>query len=323
VERRASAALRAWRDDPARKPLVLRGARQVGKTWLLKEFGRSDYENVVYVDCQRDPSIAAVFAGDLDPDRILRGLEIAARNTIEPATTLLIIDEVQDVPKALTSLKYFQEERPDIHLAAAGSLLGLALRADASFPVGKVNFLDLHPFDFDEFLRGVSEERLADLVLKQDWDLLDAFRDRLIELLRLYLFVGGMPEAVARSVERASTDVVRAVQLDIIRGYEHDFAKYATAAESRRIAQVWASLPGQLARENKRFVFGHVRHGARARHFEDALHEARESGSHLRGQEHLQAVPARRRPTWRVVAARPGGAVAGHRHLRGVQRCAD
>lgn len=278
MERRALAALRAWRDDPSRKPLVLRGARQVGKTWLLKAFGRSDYEKVVYVDCQRDPSIAAVFAGDLDPDRILRGLEIAARNTIEPTTTLLIIDEVQDVPIALTSLKYFQEERPDIHLAAAGSLLGLALRADASFPVGKVNFLDLHPLDFDEFLRGVSEERLADLVLNQDWDLLDAFRDRLIELLRLYLFVGGMPEAVARSAERASTDAVRAVQLDIIRGYEHDFAKYATAGESRRIAQVWASLPAQLAKENKRFIFGQVRHGARARHFEDAIQWLADAG---------------------------------------------
>ena len=278
MERHALAALRAWKDDPGRKPLVLRGARQVGKTWLLREFGRSDYEKVVYVNCERDPSIAAVFAGDLDPDRILRGLEIAAGNTIEPTTTLLIIDEIQDVPPALTSLKYFQEERSDIHLAAAGSLLGLALRADASFPVGKVNLLDLHPLDFDEFLRGVGEERLADLVLQQDWDLLDAFRDRLIELLRLYMFVGGMPEAVVRNAERASTDVIRAVQLDIIRGYENDFAKYATAAESRRIAQVWASLPSQLARENRRFVFGHVRQGARARHLEDAIQWLADAG---------------------------------------------
>lgn len=278
MERHALAALRTWKDDPARKPLVLRGARQVGKTWLLREFGRSDYEKVVYVNCQRNPSVAAVFEGDLDADRILRGLEIAARDTIEPTTTLLVVDEIQDVPPALTSLKYFQEERSDIHLAAAGSLLGLALRADASFPVGKVNFLDLHPMDFDEFLRGVGEAQLADLVLQQDWDLLDAFRDRLIELLRLYIYVGGMPEAVARHAEGASTDVVRAVQLDIIRGYENDFAKYATAAESRRIAQVWASLPAQLARENKRFVFGHVRQGARARHFEDAIQWLADAG---------------------------------------------
>ncbi len=150
-----------------RKPLVLRGARQVGKTWLLREFGRIEYERTVYVNCQRSPSVAAIFQGDLDPDRILRGLEIAARDTIAPDTTLVVIDEIQDVPPALTSLKYFQEARPDIHLATAGSLLGLALRADASFPVGKVNFLDLHPLSFDEFLRGVGESRLAELIVQQ------------------------------------------------------------------------------------------------------------------------------------------------------------
>lgn len=278
MERHAFAALRAWKDDPERKPLVLRGARQVGKTWLLQEFGRSDYEKVVYVNCQRNPSVAAVFAGDLDAERILRGLEIAARDTIEPTTTLLIIDEIQDVPPALTSLKYFQEERPDIHLASAGSLLGLALRADASFPVGKVSFLDLHPMDFDEFLRGVGEAQLADTVMQHDWGLLGAFRDRLVELLRLYMFVGGMPEAVLRHAEGASTDVVRAVQLDIIRGYENDFAKYASATGSRRIAQVWTSMPAQLARENKRFVFGHVRKGARGREFGDAIQWLSDAG---------------------------------------------
>lgn len=271
MDRRAFIALRAWKNDPARKPLVLRGARQVGKTWLLREFGRSDYEKVVYVNCQRSPSIAAVFAGDLDADRILRGLEIAARDTIKPTTTLLIIDEIQDVPPALTSLKYFEEERPDIHLAAAGSLLGLALRAEASFPVGKVNFIDLHPMDFDEFLHGIGETQLAESVIQQDWGLLEAFRDRLIELLRMYMFVGGMPEAVLRHAEGVSVDAVRAVQLEIIRGYESDFAKYATPAESRRIARVWASMPAQLSRENKRFVFGHVREGARGRDFGDAI----------------------------------------------------
>ncbi len=278
MDRHALAALRAWKGDPSRKPLVLRGARQVGKTWLLREFGRLEYEKVVYVNCQRNPSIAAVFQGDLSADRVLRGLEIAARETIEPTTTLLIVDEIQDVPSALTSLKYVQEERPDIHLAAAGSLLGMALRADASFPVGKVNLLDLHPLELDEFLRGVGEAPLADLVLQQDWGLLNTFRDRLIELLRLYLFVGGMPEAVMRYVERGSTVAVRAVQLDIIRGYENDFAKYASASESRRIAQVWSSLPTQLARENKRFVFGHVRQGARARHLEDAIQWLADAG---------------------------------------------
>ncbi|MCW2928912.1 MAG: putative ATPase [Thermoleophilia bacterium] len=271
MRRNALDKLQSWRDSTTRKPLVLRGARQVGKTWLLQEFGRTSYEHVVYVNCQRDRTVAAVFEGDLDPDRILRGLEIAAKANIEPATTLVIIDEIQDVPAALTSLKYFAEERPDVHLAAAGSLLGVALRSDASFPVGKVNFVDLHPLDFDEFLRGVGEASLADLVDRQDWALIDAFRDHLVELLRLYLFVGGMPEAVASFAAGGSLDVVRAVQLDILRGYEADFAKYADAGTSRRIAQAWGSLPAQLAREHKRFIFGRVREGARAREFEDAI----------------------------------------------------
>jgi hypothetical protein len=271
MDRRALRSLKAWKSDPARKPLVLRGARQVGKTWLLQEFGRSHYDNVAYVNCQRDRSVASIFAGDLDPDRILRGLEIAADTMISPTTTLVIVDEIQEAPEALTSLKYFAEERPDVHFAAAGSLLGVALRTSASFPVGKVNFMDLHPLDFDEFLRGTGETRLADLVLQQDWPLISSYADRLVELLRQYMFVGGMPEAVARYATGDSYDIVRAVQLDILRGYENDFAKYATANVSRRIADVWASLPSQLARKNKRFILGRVREGARAREFEDAL----------------------------------------------------
>lgn len=271
VDRRVLRSLDAWKNDRARKPLVLRGARQVGKTWLLQEFGRSHYEQVAYVNCERDRSVASIFAGDLEPGRILRGLAIAARTTINPSTTLVIVDEIQEAPQALTSLKYFAEERPDIHLAVAGSLLGVALRTNASFPVGKVNFLELHPLDFDEFLRGTGEEQLADLVVQQDWPLIASYADRLIELLRLYMFVGGMPEAVARYAAGDSYDIIRSVQLDILRGYENDFAKYATATVSRRIADIWASLPSQLARENKRFFLGRVREGARAREFEEAL----------------------------------------------------
>ena len=278
MERRASRLLEVWKGDRARKPLVLRGARQVGKTWLLQEFGHSHYEQVAYVNCERDRSIASIFAGDLDPSRILRGIEIAAGTTIKPVTTLVIIDEIQEAAQALTSLKYFAEERPDIHVAVAGSLLGVALRTNASFPVGKVNFIDLHPLDFDEFLRGIGEARLADLVLRQDWTLIASYADRLIELLRLYMFVGGMPEAVARYAAGDSLDVVRSMQHDIIRGYENDFAKYATATVSRRIAEVWASLPSQLARENRRFILGRVREGARAREFEDAIQWLSDAG---------------------------------------------
>ena len=271
VKRRALDRLVAWKNDGARKPLVVRGARQVGKTWLLQEFASTYYEQVAYINCQRDQSSTGIFAGDLDPNRILSGIEIASRTTIDPPTTLVIIDEIQEAPRALTSLKYFAEQRPDIQLAVAGSLLGVALRSDDPFPVGKVEFIDLHPLDFDEFLRGTGEGQLADLILRQDWPTIEAFADRLIELLRLYMFVGGMPEVVALRAAGESLQKVRSVQLDILRGYENDFAKYTSATVSRRIAEVWASVPSQLARENKRFILGRAREGARAREFDDAI----------------------------------------------------
>lgn len=278
MHRRALAALHAWKDAPTRKPLLLRGARQVGKSWLLEEFGRTAYARTAYVNCQRDRSVAAIFDGDLDPDRILRGLEAITGVRIEAASTLVVIDEIQDVPSALTSLKYLAEQRPEIHVAAAGSLLGVALRADASFPVGKVAFLDLHPLDFDEYLRGVGDAPLADAVGAGDWPLLTALRDRLIERLREYLVVGGMPEAVATFAAGAALEEVRAVQQGILLGYENDFAKYASGAESRRVAEVWASIPSQLARENRRFILGQVRDGARAREFEGALQWLEDAG---------------------------------------------
>jgi predicted AAA+ superfamily ATPase len=258
--------------------LVLRGARQVGKTWLLKEFARSDYENVAYVNCERDKSVASIFQGDLVPDRMLQGLSIAANTTIAPGTTLVIIDEIQEAPNALTALKYFAEERPEVHIAAAGSLLGVALGANASFPVGKVDFIDLHPLDFDEYLRATGETQLADLVIQQDWPLITSYAVRLTELLRQYMYVGGMPEVVARHVAGDSLNDVRAVQLNILHGYRNDFGKHASPAVSLRIAEVWGSLPGQLAREHKRFVLGQVRKSARAREFQDALQWLTDAG---------------------------------------------
>lgn len=271
MERRAIADLRRWKDSPARKPLILRGARQVGKTWLLREFGRAHFGSVAYVDCQRDRAAAEAFSGDLDPGRILRSLEIAARTTIDGGSTLVVIDEIQEAPRALTALKYLAEERPDVHVATAGSLLGVALRADVSFPVGQVDFLTLHPLDFDEFLRASGEVQLADLLVALDWPLIAPWHDRLVELLRLYLFAGGMPEVVARLADGVSLADARRIQLDILQGYASDFGKHASASDSRRIAQVWASLPSQLARENRRFILGRVREGARARDLEDAI----------------------------------------------------
>jgi predicted AAA+ superfamily ATPase len=278
MERNAMADLVRWKTSETRKPLVLRGARQVGKTWLLREFGRSHYQHVAYVNCQRDPAIARIFEGSMDPERLLRGLQIVANVPIEPERTLLVIDEIQDAPAALTALKYFAEERPDIHLAAAGSLLGVALRARASFPVGMVNFVTLRPLDFGEFLRGSGKSALADLVESLDWGTISAFRDDLSELLRLYFFVGGMPEAVARFAQGGPLPGVRSIQMDILQGYENDFAKHATPAESRRIMEVWKSMPAQLAREHKRFVFGHVRKGARGRDYEEAIRWLTDAG---------------------------------------------
>ncbi len=271
MERRSFRVLEGWKCSRSRKPLVVLGPRQVGKTWLIQEFGKRNYEKVVYLNCQSNPDLGRLFEGDLDPNRLLQGFQIIAKDSIDPATTLVVVDEIQDVPRALTSLKYFQEQRPDIHLATAGSLLGVALHKDSSFPVGKVNIVDLHPLDFEEFLRGVGEGQLADLLVEQDFDLISTFHNRLIELLGEYLFVGGMPEVVATYREGRSVSDTRQVQQEIVWGYENDFAKYATPSISRQIAQVWASMPTQLARENRRFVFGHVREGARSRDFEDAI----------------------------------------------------
>ncbi len=271
MERRSFRVLEGWKCSRSRKPLVVLGPRQVGKTWLIQEFGKRNYEKVVYLNCQSNPDLGRLFEGDLDPNRLLQGFQIIAKDSIDPATTLVVVDEIQDVPRALTSLKYFQEQRPDIHLATAGSLLGVALHKDSSFPVGKVNIVDLHPLDFEEFLRGVGEGQLADLLVEQDFDLISTFHNRLIELLGEYLFVGGMPEVVATYREGRSVSDTRQVQQEIVWGYENYFAKYATPSISRQIAQVWASMPTQLARENRRFVFGHVREGARSRDFEDAI----------------------------------------------------
>jgi len=260
-----------WSKSPDRKPLVLRGARQVGKTWLLKEFGSKEFVNTAYVNCQRDKSAQSIFSGDLDPSTILRGLEIATQSRIIPGETLVIIDEIQEAPYALTSLKYFQEEIPELHVAAAGSLLGVATQSLKSFPVGKVNFLDLYPLDFEEFLRGINESALANSVREREWPIIKNFKIRLTELLKLYLFIGGMPEPVYSYSQGATLETVRSIQTDIVHGYENDFAKYTTSVESRRINEVWRSLPSQLAKENRRFILSKVREGARGREYEGAI----------------------------------------------------
>lgn len=271
MERKALSALLAWQRDPRRKPLVLNGARQVGKTWLLKEFGKSAYQNVAYINFESNERMATLFSSKVDPARLLMGLRVETGVPIEPEKTLIVFDEVQANPKALTSLKYFYENAPQYHLIAAGSLLGISLHADTSFPVGKVDFLNLYPLSFLEFLKAIGEPELADLVASGDWSMIDAFREKLTESLRSYYCVGGMPESVVTFVETKDLDKVRVFQKALLEAYERDFSKYAKADTVPRIRAVWNSLPAQLAREQKKFVYGLVREGARAREYESAI----------------------------------------------------
>lgn len=271
MERKALTNLEAWRLDPRRKPLVLNGARQVGKTWLLKEFGERAYKNVAYINFESNERMAALFSSNLDPERLLTGLQVESGVRIEPENTLIIFDEIQDTPKALTSLKYFYENAPQYHIAAAGSLLGIATHAGVSFPVGKIDFLNLYPLSFLEFLKAIGESELANLVLSRDWLMIDAFRGKLTESLRYYYCVGGMPESVATFIATKDLRLVRTFQKKLLEAYERDFSKYAKADIVPRIRAVWNSLPAQLAREQKKFIYGLVREGARAREYENAI----------------------------------------------------
>ena len=269
--REAQHYLQKWKASDNRKPLVIRGARQVGKTWLMTWFGQSAYENYAYVNFDGNDRMAHLFSGDLDVKRIIAGLAIETGVTIEPGKTLLIFDELQEVPRALTSLKYFCENAPEYHVMAAGSLLGVALHAGTSFPVGKVAFLDLYPMSFLEFLEAVGENGLAELCTQRNWDLIAPFRGKYEEILKQYYFVGGMPEAVSTFHERRDYIATREIQTRILASLEQDFSKHAPNAIVPRIRMLWNSIPSQLSKENRKFIFGLVRKGARAREYEMAM----------------------------------------------------
>ncbi len=263
--------LEAWKEAPTRKPLVLRGARQVGKTWLMREFGRQSFVNSAYVNFESDPALKEVFAVDFGVERMIAALQIASGQKITAGKTLIILDEIQEAPGAITSLKYFQENAPQYHVIAAGSLLGVALGNQVSFPVGKVAFLDLHPLNFHEFLGAIGDVDMAGLLTRRDWPMITAFNARLIEKLRMYYYVGGMPEAVQAFVDRANFEEVRTIQLNILQGYQQDFAKHAPGQIIPRIRMLWKAIPAQLAKENRKFIYGQVKAGARAKDFELAL----------------------------------------------------
>jgi uncharacterized protein len=260
-----------WKNSPTRKPLVLRGARQVGKTWLLKAFGKQEYENCAYVNFESNAALRTLFASDYDLKRILTAIEIESGQRIEIRKTLIILDEIQAAPGALTSLKYFQENLPEYHIAAAGSLLGVALSGSTSFPVGKVDFMDLHPLSFYEFLEALGEISLLDLLISQDWALINTFKNKYIERLKQYYVVGGMPEAVLAFSKRTDFNEVRQIQKNILLAYEQDFSKHAPIEVVPRIRMIWNSIPSQLSKENKKFIYGLIKHGARAKDFEIAL----------------------------------------------------
>jgi len=260
-----------WKTKRNRKPLVIRGARQVGKTWLMKEFASTAYQNMVYINFDNNVRMRELFSTDLEIERIIIGLELYSGDKIDPNNTLLIFDEVQEVPAALTSLKYFYENAPQYHIVCAGSLLGVALHEGTSFPVGKVEFMDLSPLSFTEFLMAMGKEQYADLIKEQDFEMITTFKHEYINLLKQYYYVGGMPEAVYAFSENKDFTEVRQIQQRILDAYEQDFSKHAPTDIVPRIRMLWSSIPAQLARENKKFIYGIIKEGARAKEYELAM----------------------------------------------------
>lgn len=271
MKRFAIKELEKWKDSPRRKPLIVEGARQVGKTWLVKEFARSHYRNLVYVNFEEQIYLRDLFKIDFNIDRILTAIKAATHETITPGETLIFFDEIQEADNGLASLKYFCENAPDLHVVAAGSLLGIELHRNTSFPVGKVRFMTLRPMSFLEFLIAIGEEELEKMVSDKNWVNVAVFSSRLKEYLRMYYYVGGMPEAVLAFSLRRDFDEVREIQQEILHSYDFDFSKHAPLDIVPRIRQLWNSLPAQLSKENRKFIYGLVKSGARAREYEAAL----------------------------------------------------
>lgn len=269
--REAEQFLNEWKTSAIRKPLIIRGARQVGKTWLMKHFGETKYEKCAYINLDSNERMKQLFSENLDIKRIITGLEIEADITIDSNNTLIILDEIQEVPKALTSLKYFCENAPEYHIVSAGSLLGVALHPGTSFPVGKVSFLDLYPMNFMEFIDAVGQKRFANLIKQKDWEMIKTFSNKYIELLKQYYFVGGMPEVVSFFRQQHSFKEIREIQNRILFSFEQDFSKHAPNETVPKIRMLWNSIPSQLSKENRKFVYGLIRKGARAREYEMAI----------------------------------------------------
>lgn len=271
MKRYAMQQLVDWKNKPNRKPLILKGARQVGKTWLMKEFGKQHFSKVAYVTFYNNQRMKRVFDDDYDIDRIIMNINIEAKVEVTPGDTLIILDEIQEAPRALESLKYFCENAPEYAVVAAGSLLGVAIHKGVSFPVGKVDTIELHPMSFREFLEAMDEKQLASLITEKNHALMSDFSSKYIFWLKNYYYVGGMPEIVQYFAQHKDYQEVRRMQKSILDQYEDDFGKHATNAELARIRMVWNSIPMQLAKENKKFFFGQIKTGARMKDFEVAI----------------------------------------------------
>lgn len=277
--RKAIRELEIWRNKKGRLPLILMGARQVGKTWMLLEFGNKFFEDICYINFENPGIVADLFEGSIIPKRILELLGAYHGKKIDPEKTLLIFDEVQEVPRALTALKYFAEEAPEYTICCAGSLLGVALHRETSFPVGKVEFLTIGPMSFEEFLLANEEEMLLAWTKEHYQEKIpEMFREKYLDYLKKYFIIGGMPAAVSAWIETKDFSVVTKIQRRLLLAYENDFSKHAPATVIPKIHHIWNSIPSQLARENKKFIYGLAKEGARAREYEDALLWLRDSG---------------------------------------------
>ena len=263
--------LHKWKAKRNKKPLIIRGARQVGKTWLMKEFGGVAFDKTVYISFDNNQRMKDLFSSDLDVERIVTGLELYSGQKIDPTNTLLIFDEVQEVPKALTALKYFNEDAPQYQIVCAGSLLGVALHQGTSFPVGKVEFLNMYPLSFTEFLTAMGNGQYAELLQKGDFAMVTTFKQTYIDMLKYYYYVGGMPEVVHSFSQNKDFAEAREIQQRILDAYEQDFSKHAPHDVVPRIRMLWNSIPAQLTKENKKFIYGLIKEGARAKEYEQAM----------------------------------------------------
>ena len=268
----------AWKNSPNHMPLIIKGARQVGKTWLMQEFGKTQYEKVAYISFDSNPRLDTLFQKDLNVKRLLDGLNIEVGFNITPKNTLIIFDEIQENPLALTSLKYFCENAPEYDIVAAGSLLGVAHHKGTGFPVGKVEYLNLYPLSFKEFLLAMNENQILEIIDKNDFDMQKVFKERIIDLLRRYCYVGGMPKAVLSFSHEQDYNLVRKIQRNILNDYEGDFSKHIPPEQVERTRLLWNAIPSQLVKENKKCVYGRIKQGARAKDFEIALNWLIDSG---------------------------------------------